>query len=90
LHTLRPIDKEAIIQAARKTRGIVVCEEHSAIGGLGASVREILAEEYPIKVLSVGVKNRFGQSGEPEDLLKEYHLTSLDIEEKAETLLQKA
>ena len=58
----------------------IVCEEHNVIGGLASSVGEVVAENYPKKVIHLGIRNRFGQSGEPEDLLKEYNLTSLDIE----------
>ena len=80
MHTIRPIDREAIIKAAQETRGIVVCEEHTVVGGLASSVQEVVSESAPTKVLSIGIKNRFGQSGEPADLLKEYKLTSSDIE----------
>ncbi len=80
IHTIKPLDKEAILNAARQTRGIVVCEEHAVIGGLASSVDEIVAENCPTKVMRVGVRNRFGQSGEPAELLKEYNLTSGDIE----------
>ena len=80
IHTIRPIDREAIIKAAQETRGIVVCEEHTVVGGLASSVQEVVSESAPTKVLSIGIKNRFGQSGEPADLLKEYKLTSSDIE----------
>ena len=83
IHTLKPIDKQAVIDAARQTKGIVVCEEHSVIGGLASSVDEVAAENYPTKVLRIGVKNRFGQSGDPAELLKEYNLTSSDIEKAA-------
>jgi transketolase len=83
LHTLRPIDAEAILNAARQSRGIVVCEEHTVIGGLASSIDEIVAENHPTKVVRVGIKNKFGQSGEPADLLKEYNLTSQDIEKAA-------
>lgn len=83
LHTIRPLDKEVILAAAKETKGIVVCEEHTVIGGLASSVDEIVAENYPTKVLRVGIKNRFGQSGESEELLKEYNLTSSDIEKAA-------
>ena len=61
----------------------MVCEEHTVIGGLASSIDEVIAENYPTKVVRVGIKNRFGQSGEPADLLKEYNLTSLDIEKAA-------
>ena len=80
MHTLRPLDKEAILKAAKETPGIVVCEEHSVLGGLASCVQEVLSEEYPAKVTCLGIKTRFGQSGEPAELLKEYHLTSSDIE----------
>jgi transketolase len=83
MHTIRPLDNEAILEAARLTRGMVVCEEHTVIGGLASGVDEVIAENYPTKVVRVGVKNRFGQSGEPAALLKEYNLTSADIEKAA-------
>ncbi len=80
MHTIRPLDNDAILQAARETKLIVVCEEHNTIGGLASSIDEVVAEKYPVKVIRVGVRNRFGQSGEPDELLKEYNLTGLDIE----------
>jgi transketolase len=82
-HTIRPLDKETILKAAKETTGIVVCEEHTVIGGLASSIDEIVAENYPTKIVRIGIKNRFGQSGEPADLLKEYNLTSQDIEKTA-------
>lgn len=86
LHTVRPLDTEAILDAAKPSRGIVVCEEHTVIGGLASAIDEIVAENSPVKVLRVGVRNRFGQSGEPQDLFKEYHLTAADIEKAAWSL----
>ena len=83
MHTIRPLDQQAIIEAAKACRGIIVCEEHSVIGGLSSAVQEVAAENCPAKVLCLGVKNRFGQSGDPAELLKEYNLTSLDIEKAA-------
>jgi len=83
LHTIRPLDNETILKAARETRGIVVCEEHTVIGGLASSIDEVVAENHPTKVVRLGIKNRFGQSGESAELLKEYNLTSLDIEKAA-------
>jgi transketolase len=80
VHTIWPLDKEAILKAAKETKFLVVCEEHNVIGGLASSVGEVVAENCPKKVIHLGVRNRFGQSGEPADLLKEYNLTSLDIE----------
>lgn len=83
MHTIRPIDNSTILKAAKETCGIVVCEEHTVIGGLSSSIDEIVAENHPTKVMRVGIKNRFGQSGEPPELLKEYKLTSQDIVEAA-------
>jgi len=83
IHTIRPLDSQVLLKAARETRGIIVCEEHTVIGGLSSAVDEIVAENHPTKVIRLGVKNRFGQSGEPADLLKEYNLTSADIEKAA-------
>lgn len=80
IHTIRPLDNEIILKAAKETKALVVCEEHSIIGGLASSIDEVVAENYPTKVMRVGIKNRFGQSGEPDELLKEYNLTSSDIE----------
>lgn len=89
MHTIRPIDSEVILRAAAETSGIVVCEEHAVIGGLASSVDEIVAENRPAKVIRIGVRNRFGQSGEPAQLMQEYNLTSLDIEKAALSILNK-
>ncbi|MCX5699708.1 MAG: transketolase family protein [Candidatus Omnitrophica bacterium] len=80
MHTIRPLDNAIILKAAKETKLIIVCEEHNIIGGLASCIDEVVAENFPVKVIRVGVRNRFGQSGEPEELLKEYHLSSLDIE----------
>lgn len=88
IHTIRPLDTGAIIEAAKTTKGIVVCEEHSVIGGLASAVEDALCENYPVKIRKVGIQNRFGQSGEPDELLKEYNLTAADIEKAALSLLK--
>jgi transketolase len=89
MHTIRPLDRDAILKAAKETKGIVVCEEHTVIGGLASSIDEVVAENYPTKVVRLGIRNRFGQSGEPADLLKEYNLTSADIEKAALACISK-
>ena len=89
LHTIKPIDREAILKAAKEACGIVVCEEHSITGGLASAVDEVVAENFPTKVIRVGIRNRFGQSGEPAELLKEYNLTRLDIEKAALTCMSR-
>ncbi|MDP2044105.1 MAG: transketolase C-terminal domain-containing protein, partial [Candidatus Omnitrophota bacterium] len=80
MHTIRPLDSAIILKAAKETKLIVACEEHNVIGGLASSIDEIVAENFPVKVIRLGIRNRFGQSGEPENLLKEYHLSGSDIE----------
>lgn len=79
IHTIKPIDAKTLINAAKETKGIVVCEEHTIVGGLASAVDEVVAENHPAKVLRVGVRNRYGQSGEPEELLNEYQLSVNDI-----------
>lgn len=88
IHTIRPIDRQAVIDAAKRTKGLVVCEEHSTFGGLASCVDEILSGAYPAKVARIGVANRFGQSGEPDELLAEYHMTPADIVKAAEDLVK--
>ncbi len=80
IHTIKPLDKAVVLDAARQTRAIVVCEEHMVIGGLASAVDEVVAENHPVRVVRLGVKNRYGQSGEPDELLTEYKLRSVDIE----------
>jgi len=89
MHTIRPLDSDTILKAAKETRGIIVCEEHTVIGGLSSSIQEVVAENYPTKVVCLGIKNRFGQSGQPDELLKEYSLTKLDIEKAALSIINK-
>lgn len=87
VHTIKPIDTDTILKAAKQTGGIVVCEEHTVIGGLASSVQEAVAENCPVKVICLGIKNRYGQSGDSADLLKEYNLTSSDIEKAVKSLI---
>lgn len=75
MHTIKPLDKEAIIKAAKETGRIVTCEEHSIIGGLGSAVAETVSENYPIPIRIIGTRDTFGESGKPADLLNKYGLT---------------
>ena len=79
MHTIKPLDAQAVIKAAKETKGIVVCEEHTVVGGLASAVDEVAAENCPTTVLRIGVKNRYGQSGEPDQLMNEYNLSVKDI-----------
>ena len=79
ISTIKPLDNELVLASAKKTGKVVTAEEHSIIGGLGSAVCELLAEEYPVKVTRIGVKDVFGQSGSPAALLEHYGLTAADI-----------
>lgn len=80
MHTIKPIDKEIIIKSAKETKKIITIEDHNIIGGLGSAVCEVLAENYPTKVIRMGVNDEFGKSGKAELLLKYFKLTAEDIE----------
>ena len=88
IHTIKPIDEELIIKAAKETGVIVTAEEHSVIGGLGSAVAEVVSENCPVPVLRVGVKDTFGESGKPNELLEKYGLTSNDIVNKVKKALE--
>lgn len=88
MHTIKPIDKDIIIKASYETKGIITAEEHSIIGGLGGAVAEVVSEKCPTKVLRIGVKDTFGQSGSAKELLKEYGLTAENIIEKVKEILK--
>ena len=88
IHTIKPIDKEIIINAAKETRAIVTAEEHSIIGGLGSAVLEVLSDEYPVPLKRVGVLDTFGESGKPKDLLKKYKLTAEEIVKQAKEVFE--
>lgn len=89
MHTIKPIDADAIIKAAKETGAIVTAEEHSILGGLGSAVAEVVCENCPVPVVRVGVEDKFGKSGTPAALLKEYGLTPENIAEKAKLAISK-
>lgn len=79
IHTIKPIDKDILVKAAKETKKIVTIEDHSIIGGLGSAVCEVLSENYPVKVTRLGVKDTFGKSGKSEELMKYFEITAKDI-----------
>ena len=79
LHTIKPIDKQAILRAAETTGAIVTAEEHLIACGMGSAVSEVLIQERPVPVEMVGVKDRFGESGSPWELMKRLKLMPEDI-----------
>ena len=89
IHTIKPIDKDIIIKAAKETGNIVTVEEHSIIGGLGSAVAEVLSEEAPCKLTRIGINDEFGQSGKPADLLDFYGLNAKHIAKKVKEILGK-
>ncbi len=82
IHTIKPIDKELIVKCAKETKKIITIEDHSIIGGLGSAVCEVLSEEYPSKVVRMGVKDTFGKSGKAEELLAYFKLDAKAIIEE--------
>ena len=79
IHTIKPIDKDIIIKAAKETKKIITIEDHNIIGGLGSAVCEVLSENYPVRVIRIGIKDTFGTSGRGTDLMKYFGITAEDI-----------
>jgi transketolase len=79
MSTIKPIDEELIIKAAEETGGIVTAEEHSIIGGLGSAITEVLSEHAPVPIKRVGIKDKFGMSGAPRELLEKFEMTDTHI-----------
>lgn len=89
IHTIKPIDRDIIVKAARETGKIVTVEEHSVIGGLGSAVGDVVLEEYPVPVAKIGINDVFGHSGAAKDLLVEYGLTAENIVKTTKAFLSK-
>lgn len=88
IHTIKPIDADIIIKAAKETGAIVTAEEHNIIGGLGSAVAEVLVENAPVPMKRVGVEDKFGKSGKPGELLEWYGLTAKQIVTKVKEVLK--
>lgn len=87
IHTIKPLDEELIVSAAKETGKVVTVEEHSVIGGLGSAVCEVLSEKAPTRVLKIGVNDTFGESGPAAELLKKYGLDTDSIYEKVKAFV---
>lgn len=85
--TVKPLDTEAMLEAARRAGRVITIEEHQSAGGFGSAVAELLSEQYPVPVKRLGIEDRFGQSGSPEELLNHYGLDSLHIEEAVRSFI---
>jgi transketolase len=89
ISTIKPLDAELIIAQAQKTGAVVTCEEHTICGGLGSAVAEVLVENCPVPMARVGVEDKFGESGLPDELLEKYGLSASNIAAKAKAVIAK-
>jgi transketolase len=89
ISTIKPLDAELIIAQAQKTGAVVTCEEHTICGGLGSAVAEVLVENCPVPMARVGVEDKFGESGLPDELLEKYGLSASNIAAKAKAVITK-
>ena len=87
--SIKPIDADAIVKAAKETGAIVTAEEHNIYGGLGAAVAEVVTEFAPVPVIRIGTKDTFGESGTPKELMAKYGLTAEDIVSAAKTAIER-
>ncbi|TAK58344.1 transketolase family protein [Patescibacteria group bacterium] len=88
-HTVKPLDEKTILEAVKEADAVVTVEEHQVAGGFGSAVAEFLAQNYPVPMEFVGMRNAFGQSGEPQELLHHYGLDATGIEKAVEKVLQR-
>ena len=89
LHTVKPLDYEAVVSAAKETGCIVTAEEHQIYGGMGSAVAECLAQAFPVPVEMVAVQDSFGESGQPQELMDKYGLNQKAIEDKIREVLKR-
>jgi transketolase len=87
IHTVKPLDKELVVNCAKETGAVVTAEEHSIIGGLGGAIAEVLVENAPVPMARVGLKDIFGESGKPEELVIKYGLTAESIVNAVKSVL---
>jgi transketolase len=88
IHTIKPIDKDIIVKAAKETGAIVTAEEHNIIGGLTGAVAEVLVQNYPVPLKAVAINDVFGKSGKPDELFQEYGLTPENIVKQAQEVIK--
>lgn len=88
IHTIKPLDEEILVKAAKETGAMVTAEEHSVIGGLGSAVCEAVSKNHPVKVGMVGQMDTFGESGKPDELKAKYGMTANDIVARVKEVLK--
>jgi transketolase len=89
IHTIKPLDEAAVLASVRKTRCVVTAEEHQMNGGLGDSIAQLLARNYPTPLEMVAVNDSFGESGTPDELMKKYGLDAPHIAAAAERVMKR-
>lgn len=89
IHTIKPLDEQTIIKYAKKTKAFVIAEDHQLAGGLGSAISEFLVENLPIPMQFVAIRNKFGESGEAEQLVKKYHIDVEDIVEAGKKVIER-
>ncbi|NLX64946.1 MAG: transketolase family protein [Clostridiaceae bacterium] len=89
IHTIKPLDNDIIVKAAKETGAIITCEEHNLFGGLGSAVSEVVVKNCPVPMDMVGLEDTFGESGKPYELVEKYGLTPENVYNKAKTLLNR-
>ncbi len=89
IHTIKPLDTEAILDSVAKTRCVVTAEEHQRFGGLGSAIAELLSQKMPVPQEFVAVNDSFGESGTPDELMKKYGLDTSNVVEAVEKVLQR-
>lgn len=82
IHTVKPIDKDMVIKCAKETKKLISVEDHNVIGGLGSAISEVLTEEYPVKLVRIGINDTFGKSGKAIELMQYFGITAENIVEK--------
>jgi transketolase len=87
IHTIKPLDAQAIIQSVKKTRCVVTAEEHQKNGGLGDSIAQLLATQFPAPIEMVAVNDTFGESGTPDQLMTKYGLDAINIVEAVQKVM---
>ena len=89
IHTIKPIDEKLIISLAKKTNCVITAEDHNVIGGLGSAVAEVLGENYPCIMKRIGMEDRYGESGKPDELYDKYGLSAKHIAEKVREVVKR-
>ena len=86
-HTIKPLDEKTILSSVKKTKKVLIVQDHQVHGGLGSAIAELLAQKYPVKVEVIGMPDKFGESGKPEELWEKYGLSAKGIVKKVKELM---